>query len=303
MMNIVASIQDRLMNLARSEEIELNRVLEDFAIARLFARLSESSYRDQFILKGAQLFVLWADGLHRSTRDADFLSFGSPDPMGLESIFDEMCALRTTPPDGLEWLPGKAAAIREDNPYGGVRLKLVACLGNIRIPVQVDVGFGDAITPEATTAKWPGVLDFPPVSLLAYCPETTIAEKLHAAVVLGTANSRMKDFFDIYWLSCHKPFHGNLLRDAIEATFRRRATEIPTTMPVIFTDGFHALPDKMIQWAGFLRKSKLEPLDFEATLRQIAKFVLPVMKDKVGNHHWNPETGWTESSSSKSLPC
>jgi hypothetical protein len=183
MKNLVASIQDRLKNLSRSEGIELNRVLEDFAIARLLARLSESAYRDQFILTGAQLFVLWADAPHRSTRDEDFLSFGSPEPAGLESIFNGVCARETAPPDGLEWLPGQAAAIREDNLYGGVRIRLIARLGNIRIPVQVDVGFGDAITPEAKTAEWPMVLDFPPVLLLVYCPETTIAEKLHAACI------------------------------------------------------------------------------------------------------------------------
>lgn len=295
MKNIVASIQDRLKNLARSEGIGLNRVLEDFAIARLFARLSESIYRDQFILKGAQLFVLWSGTGHRSTRDADFLSFGSPDPAGLEAIFNEVCARKTTPPDGLDWLPGIAAAIREDNLYGGVRIKLMARLGNIRIPVQIDVGFGDAITPEARVAEWPSVLDFPTVSLLAYCPETTIAEKFHAAVVLATANSRMKDFFDLYWLSRHMSFHGNILREAMEATFSRRSTEIPELTPDCFTPGFHSLPDKQIQWAGFLRKSKLEPYDFEATLRQIGEFLLPVMKDKVANRTWHPDTGWTET--------
>jgi len=297
MKNIVASIQDRLKNFSRSEGIELNRALEDFAIARLFGRLSESPYRDQFILKGAQLFVLWADTFHRSTRDADFLSFGSPDPAGLEAIFNEVCARETIPPDGLDWLPGKAAAIREDNLYGGVRIKLIARLGNIRIPVQVDVGFGDAITPEARREEWPGVLDFPPVSLLAYCPETTIAEKLHAAVVLATANSRMKDFFDLHWLCRHKSFHGDLLREAVEATFRRRSTAIPKATPVCFTAGFYSLSDKEIQWAGFLRKSKLEPLNFEATLRQIGEFLQPVMNDEVGNRTWHPETGWTESPS------
>ncbi len=294
MKNVVASIQDRLKNLSRSEGIELNRVLENFAIARLFARLSASAYRDQFILKGAQLFVLWADAPHRSTRDADFLSFGSPEPAELESIFNEVCARATAPPDGLEWLPGKAAAIREDNLYGGVRLKLVARLGNIRIPVQVDVGFGDAITPEAKTVEWPMVLDFPPVSLFAYCPETTIAEKFHAAVVLGTANSRMKDFFDIYWLSCHQLFRGKLLREAIEATFQRRSTALPTTRPIALTEGFYSLPDKQLQWSGFLRKSQLEPLDFEAILHQIANFLLPVMNGEVGNHEWHPDSGWTK---------
>jgi Nucleotidyl transferase AbiEii toxin, Type IV TA system len=297
MKNVVASIQDRLRNLSRSEGIELNRVLEDFAIARLFARLSDSSYRDQFLLKGAQLFVLWADTPHRSTRDADFLSFGSPEPAGLEAVFNQLCARVTTPPDGLEWLPGKAAAIREENLYGGVRIKLIARLGNIQIPVQVDVGFGDAITPEAKTEEWPRILDFPPVSLLAYCPETTIAEKFHAAVVLETANSRMKDFFDIYWLSCHQSFQGKRLHEAIVATFQRRSTEVPKTTPIALTAGFYSLPDKQHQWAGFLRKSKLEPLDFEATLRHIASFLLPVIKGEVGNHEWHPETGWTEASS------
>jgi|694.fasta_scaffold28733_2 hypothetical protein len=296
MKNVVASVQDRLRNLSRSEGIELNRVLEDFAIARLFARLSDSSYREQFILKGAQLFVLWADVPHRSTRDADFLSFGSPEPSGLESIFNELCERETTPADGLEWLPGKAAAIREENLYGGVRIKLVARLGNIRIPVQVDVGFGDAITPEARTVEWPGVLGFPPVSLLAYCPETTIAEKFHAAVVLETANSRMKDFFDIYWLCCHQSFQGKRLQAAIEATFQRRSTEVPRTIPIFLTEVFHSLPDKQLQWIGFLRKSKLEPLGFEATLRRIASFLLPVIHGEVGSHEWHPEAGWTQAS-------
>jgi hypothetical protein len=295
MKNIVASIQNRLKNQARSERIELNRVLEGFAIARLLARLSESRYREQFILKGAQLFVLWADAPHRSTRDADFLSFGSPELGELESIFNEICAKATSPPDGLKWQPGKVAAIREDNLYGGVRLKLIARLGNIRIPVQVDVGFGDAITPAARVAEWPGVLDFPPVSLLAYCPETTIAEKLHAAVVLGTANSRMKDFFDIHWLCCHQSFRGETLRESIEATFKRRSTEIPSIAPPIaLTEEFHSLPDKRLQWTGFLRKSKLDPLDFETTIQRIGNFLLPVMKGEVGNHEWNPETGWTK---------
>jgi hypothetical protein len=297
MKNVVASIQDRLKNLSRAEGIELNRILEDFAIARLFARLSESSYREQFILKGAQLFVLWADTSHRSTRDADFLSFGSPEPAGLESIFTEICARETVPPDGLEWLPAKAAAIREDNLYGGVRLKLTACLGNIRIPVQVDVGFGDAITPEAVSAEWPMVLDFPAVSLLAYCPETTIAGKFHAAVVLSTANSRMKDFFDLYWLSCHQSFDGERLKEAIAATFQRRSTEFPKTTPIAFTEGFYSLPDKQIQWSGFLRKSKLDTLDFESIIRQIARFLLPVMNDEVGKHVWKTETGWTQKTS------
>ena len=137
----------------------------------------------------------------------------------------------------------------------------------------------------------------PPVSLLAYCPETTIAEKFHAAVVLETANSRMKDFFDIYWLSCHQSFQGKRLYEAIVATFERRSTEIPTTTPIALTSLFYSLPDKQLQWTGFLRKSKLEPLDFEAIMGKIADFLLPVVKDGVEDHEWHPETGWTKISS------
>ena len=158
--------------------------------------------------------------MHRPTRDADFLSFGSPDPAALESIFNELRQSATAPPDALDWLPAKAAAIREDNLYGEVRIKLMACLGKIRIPVQIDVGFGDAITPEAEVAHWPMLLDFPPAPLLVYRPETAIAEKLHAAVLLETANSRMKGFFDLHWLCLNQSFSGKVLTEAIEATPR-----------------------------------------------------------------------------------
>ncbi len=297
MKNLVASIQDRLKNLSRSEGVALNLILEDYANARLFARLSASRYQEDFILKGAQLFRLWSDHPHRPTRDADFLSFGPPSPEALDVTFQEICGAATKPPDGLEWTVGKAAPIREDNLYGGVRIKLTAHLGNIRIPAQVDVGFGDAITPEAKTLEWPMPLDFPSVPLLAYCPETAIAEKLQAAVVLGTANSRMKDFYDIHWLSVHQAFSGKLLHTAIEATFERRGTDWPTEIPVALTSAFHGLPDKQTQWSAFLRKSKLEPHDFAQTIQQISRFLVPVLSENVHHKRWHPAEGWTDSPS------
>ena len=293
MKNLVASIQDRLKDFSRKEGIVLNLVLEDYANARLFARLSTSRYRDEFILKGAQLFKLWSDTPHRPTRDADFLSFGSPDPEVLKSTFEEICGAPTTPPDGLEWTVGQAAPIREDNRYGGVRIKLTAHLGNMRIPAQIDVGFGDAITPKAEFAQWTMPLDFPPVQLLAYRPETTIAEKLHAAVELGTANSRMKDFYDMHWLSLHHAFAGKRLQAAVDATFERRGTNRPVETPVAFTDRFHGLPDKQTQWKAFLRRSSLEALDFEPTIQRVSDFLLPVLLSDVSGSHWQPETGWS----------
>ena len=168
MKNPAASIKDRLKNHARSNGLELNPVLERFALSRFLARLSESSFADKFILKGAQLFTIWSDHPHRPTRDVDFLSFGSSDVESLQQVFDKICALPSNPPDGLEWGAAKAAAIREENIHDGVRVKLFALLGNARIPLQVDVGFGDSITPEPQPCLWRGLLEFPAISLLAY---------------------------------------------------------------------------------------------------------------------------------------
>ncbi|MEZ5328662.1 MAG: nucleotidyl transferase AbiEii/AbiGii toxin family protein, partial [Verrucomicrobiales bacterium] len=288
MKNLAASIQDRLKNRSRESGMPLNRLLEDFAIARLFARLSDSDYSEKFILKGAQLFTLWANEPHRPTRDADFLSYGAPDTEVLESVFNDICALQTEPLDGLEWMPGKAAPIREDNLYGGVRIKLFALLGRMRIPVQIDVGFGDAITPAPKTSEWPMPLDFPPAPLLVYCPETTIAEKLHAAEILGTANSRMKDFFDLFWLCKNRDFDGGELHDALRATFERRSTALPVSAPSAFTEAFYSLPDKQNQWAAFLRKSRLDPLELQEVCEQIACFLGPAMAGVVGGKRWLP---------------
>ena len=292
MKNLAVSIQDRLKNLSRSQGVALNLVLEDYANARLFARLSASHHREDFILKGAQLFKLWSDTPHRPTRDADFLSFGSPEPEALKSVFHEICGAETVPPDGLEWILEDAAPIREDNLYGGVRMKLTALLGKMRIPAQIDVGFGDSITPEAETAEWLMPLDFPSVALLVYRPETSIAEKLEAAVKLGTANSRMKDFYDLHWLSLHQTFSGECLKAAVDATFERRGTDRPTEAPVVFTSHFHHLPDKQIQWNAFLRKSRLQALSLELTIQRVSDFLLPVLLEDVSESHWDPESGW-----------
>jgi len=302
MKNLVASIQDRLKNFSRMEGVTLNLVLEDYANARLFARLSASRHRDDFILKGAQLFKLWSDTPHRPTRDADFLSFGPAEPEVLKSTFEEICGAATSPPDGLAWTVGQVAPIREDNLYGGVRIKLAAHLGNMRIPAQIDVGFGDAITPEAETAEWKMPLDFPSVPLLVYRPAATIAEKLQAAVELGTANSRMKDFYDLHWLSLHHAFAGKHLQAAVDATFQRRGTDRPQETPVAFTNRFHELPDKQTQWKAFLRKSSLQAPSFEQTIQRISDFLLPVLLDEVSGSHWHPETGWTQGSSLFSKP-
>lgn len=297
MKNIADSVLARLKNVSREEGRVHNLVLEDFATARLIARLSASNHRDRFILKGAQLFKLWATSPHRPTRDADFFSFGASSPEELKLIFEEICAIETDPPDAIVWNVDSAAQIREDNLYGGVRIKLTAKVGKVRIPAQVDVGFGDSITPKAKTVDWPMPLDFPSVRLHAYCSETSIAEKLHAAVILDNANSRMKDFFDIFWLSNHQEFDSSRLREAIYATFERRDTEVPTHTPRAYTKQFAESAEKQIQWEGFLRKSRLESLDFVLTTERISQFLSPILDGSVAEATWQPESGWTEKSS------
>ena len=190
--NLTASIQDRLKNQSRKDKINFATLLEQFALSRFFARLSESTYNKKFILKGAQLFRLWSDQVHRPTRDADFLSFGTINPEKLETIFNEICNLDPAEPDALKWLEAQATPIREENTYGGIRVKITAILGNMKIPLQIDVGYGDIITPAIKQEEWQSILDFKNISLQTYPVETVIAEKLEAMVSLGMANSRMK---------------------------------------------------------------------------------------------------------------
>ncbi len=277
MKNPAASIKDRLQNYARANRLPLNPLLERYVLGRFLARLSASEYAERFILKGAQLFSLWAETPHRPTRDADFLSFGAHDVLTLESVFDKICSLPSSPPDGLDWEPSSAAPIREDNIYGGIRVKVSGLLGKARIPLQVDVGFGDSINPDPRLAQWQGMLDFPNVELLSYPPETVIVEKLEAAVTLGIGNSRMKDFYDLLWLSRNMEFTGAVLQTALISTFERRNTEVPHESPTALTPAFSARPDKATQWEAFLRKSQLEELDLSNVVEEISHFLLPVM--------------------------
>ena len=255
--NITASIQERLRNEARTTKVAYNTLLEHFALARFLARLSQSAYADRFVLKGAQLFRIWNDQLHRPTRDADFLDYEALAPDLLAQVIDEICALTPPQTDALEWLPCAAAPIRAENADGGNRVKITALLGTMKIHLQLDVGYGDTITPAPQASQWPGILDFPPVPLTTYPVETVIAEKLEAIISLGLANSRMKDFYDLYWLLSRIPLNQNSLHSAIQNTFQRRQTVLPQTTPIAFTPAFFENPQKNTQWQAFLRKNTL----------------------------------------------
>ena len=252
------SVRQRLLNRSRKSGEDYNLLLTRFGVERLLYRLSRSDQADQFILKGAMLFDVWTGKIHRPTRDLDLLGFGEPSVEGLVSIFRSLCQC-VVEDDGLLFDADAVTCepIRDEQAYGGMRVKLMAYLGKARISLQIDVGFGDAVTPKATLIQFPTLLDHPAPRIRAYPPETVVAEKIQAMVSLGIANSRMKDFYDVWVLLHNFELDRAMLARAIRATFERRQTPMPTAMPVAMSEDFIADPAKQSQWRGFLGRSGL----------------------------------------------
>jgi Nucleotidyl transferase AbiEii toxin, Type IV TA system len=229
--HVPASIRQRLLNLARERKEDFQLLLVRYALERLLYRLSVSEYADQFILKGALLFQLWFDIPQRPTRDADFLGFGEAEPRRLAEIFRALARLAAPQltEDGLEYLPEsvRAEPIREAASYPGIRVSLTAQLARAQIPVQCDIGFGDAVTPAAERMALPVLLQLPAPTLRVYPAETVVAEKLEAMVKLAGFNSRMKDYFDLWILFTQGSLDRKLLPIAVRATFERRGTALP----------------------------------------------------------------------------
>jgi len=275
-----ASIRARLMNHARQTRQDYNRVMERYALERFLYRLSKSDHAERFVLKGALMMLVWLGEDIRPTRDADLLGFGEMDDEWLLDAFRDICNT-TVDPDGMVYLPDTLAVedIRENDAYGGRRVRLRSQLGNAELRIQVDVGIGDAVTPEPEQLEYPSLLDMPPARLRVYRQETAIAEKLHILVTFGMANSRMKDFFDIAALAKNETFDGTLLADAIGATFERRKTDVPTETPVALTDAFIKDPGKKKQWTAFVNKNGLRAADsLEQTIAVIRDFACPVFQ-------------------------
>lgn len=272
--NVAASVRDKLLNIANREGSDFGLVLTRFTLERLLYRLSESTYRDQFILKGAMLFQAWTQKAHRPTRDLDLLGQGDPSPEHCEKVFREICDISVAD-DGLLFFSEtvRVEKIKEEQEYEGVRVKFLARLENARIPLQVDIGFGDAVTP--SVLHYPTLLSMPAPRIQAYPMDTVVAEKAEAIVSLGMLNSRMKDFFDIWFLAQIFQFDGRNLSEAVRATFKRRKTPLdPNSLATLLAE----LSDdasKRTQWRAFLRKSNLAaPDDFAVVNDAIREFLL-----------------------------
>lgn len=296
--DIGASVRARLLRIARDRGDDFQLVLTRYANERLLFRLASSKHASMFVLKGAALFTLWTGKPHRTTRDLDLLGLGDPDEGYVREVFADVLTLEVDD-DGVLFDLGSLSIgpIREEQEYGGVRVEVIARVTTARVRLQVDVGFGDAITPEAAVVEFPALLDFPAPRLKAYPRETVVSEKFEAMVRLGMANSRMKDFYDLAMLAKYFDFDGDVLARAIRATFERRKTPLPANLPVALTVTFADDPTKKTQWSGFVRKASVSDSGSLAeTVGAIAMFVerplLAARTEKFPSSRWRAGGPW-----------
>jgi len=272
MSGVTQSVHQKLLNIRDKTGEQFNHLLIRYGLERLLYRIVASENDGMFVLKGAMLFALWRNVPGRPTRDVDLLGFGELDHERLKKVFTDACMVEVVD-DGLRFDPKSIVTddIRDDQEYHGVRVRLIGYLGNARIALQIDVGFGDAITPAPTIIDYPTILDFPAPRIRAYHPATVVAEKFNAMIVLGMMNSRLKDFYDVYIILQHMGIDDTQLADAIQSTFQRRKTPLPTELPLVFTDDFINDGNKETQWKAFLKRSLLT--DCELSFSQIVESI------------------------------
>jgi hypothetical protein len=296
--NIAASLRAKLLDRARERKEDFQFMLGRWVAERFLYRLGESDQREVFVLKGATLFLVWQGKLLRPTRDIDLLGYGSVQVRSVVESIRQICSIKAD--DGIVFdLAGVTGEeIREDADYGGVRVHVPATLDGAKTQLQVDVGFGDAVDPAPEETAFPVMLEMESPRIKTYPPEVVIAEKLQAMVHLGIANSRMKDFFDIWMLSRVQTFLMSRLGRAVEATFARRKTPLPSERPSALTGAFLNDKGKITQWKAFLSRMQL-PKDL-AELgdvgETVAGFLMPVIeavRSGVGvEQEWPPKGPW-----------
>ena len=273
--NLAKSVKDRLLNIARKEGRVFDVLLVRFALERLLFRLSISDHKERFVLKGGMLVTAWIDDDNRVTRDADFLGQGTPDPDGLIADFRAIMMIECE--DGLQFDIDAldARAIREEMEYGGIRLKTAAYLERTRIPVTIDIGFGDAMADASQRIDYPTLLDFPAPHIRVYPPATVIAEKFQAMVSLGVLNGRMKDYYDLWAIPRSLDITPDDLDAAILATFDRRGTAIPSSRPPGLSSDMLEDEAKQRQWRAYAASIELEGIDLDAVLDAVWGLVGP----------------------------
>lgn len=297
--NVAASVRDRLKALAVKRGENFDLILVRYGIERLLYRLSVSPLRKNFVLKGAMLFIAWEGIQHRETRDLDLMGYGESTVEKLIETFRAICSVKV-PDDGLVFLDVTGEPIRALDEYGGVRLKVLSKVTAARITIQVDIGFGNSITPGPVDLQYPALLDFPSPKLRAYPVQTVVAEKLQAMVNLGLRNGRLKDYFDLWYLSRTVNFDGEILSEAIRATFIQRKTSFPEGEPVGLTPRFYDDSIRETQWRAFLKKVDQDsrPASLNSVVESLRQFLLPPLSAAAGNgllnEAWNAGGPWKE---------
>ena len=278
---VAESIRRRLRNEFRARGEDVSQGLQRYAVERFLYRLGRSPHRERFVLKGATLFAIWGTA-YRPTRDIDFTGFGSSNPEVVIEAFREIC----TTPDEVGQLVFDTEAItatpiRDGFEYDGLRIMLIAQLGNSSIPVRVDVGFGNAIVPGPEEREYRTILGDPPPRILTYPPESVVAEKLQAMVWLGKRNSRYKDFYDLYAMAGAFVFERSTLVQAVKATFGRRKTPVEAGLPAALTASFYANENRAVQWRAYLNRNELieTPFDFIQVGNRLIAFLHPIWAD------------------------
>lgn len=276
--DISASIRARLKNIAKAEETDFVTVLTRYGLERLLYRIGQSKYASQYLLKGALLFNLWYDMPHRPTKDIDLLGFGNHEIDYLTCVFEEVCLVSAD--DGIVFDGSSISAmpIKKEDGYKGTRIELFAELSRARIKIQLDIGFGDAVTPGPVDANYPVLInELPPPQIRTYPIYTVVAEKLHAIALLGMANSRLKDYLDLYVLLKNEEIDEKILLDAIASTFARREMALPKATPLGLTSEYSQDASRQAMWRSFLNKNELEFISLPEVVTSINEFVLPII--------------------------
>jgi hypothetical protein len=296
--DIGSSVRQRLLNQSRANGRPFQEMLQYFAMERFLYRLAKSPYADRFILKGALLLTAWRAPLSRPTMDIDLAGRTNNQLDHIREIVGVVCEIAVDP-DGIEFDRASigVSRIKEDAEYEGVRARFHGTLARARIPMQLDIGFGDVITPGPMEIEYPALLNFPAPVLQAYPKETVIAEKLEALTALGILNSRLKDYYDLALLSRLYPFEGDRLSEAIVATFRHRGTAIEPE-PIGLTRAYCDDPARTLQWRAFVRRSRFaeEAGDLTRLVEEIRPFVLPILStvaaERAFGSRWKPGGPW-----------
>lgn len=271
--NRAASIRQKLLNHAKANKQDFQRTIDGYATECILDRLAHSTYIDRFLLKGALLFTVWKGLGKRPTRDIDLMGKGNNELDAMVRIFKDIVAVEIKDdcvifsPDSIEGL-----RIKEDDEYEGVRILVEGSIGGATFKIQIDIGFGDSVTPSPVYAAFPRMLDMQSFSLFMYPPETVFAEKLDAIVSRGILNSRMKDYYDLWILIRDGLVQANPVRQAVMNTFERRRTPVPISCPVGLSLEFVQDATKISQWKGFLRKSGLDAGELSDVVALIREF-------------------------------